>query len=43
MMGLLHDCEPTPDDLRVILPGRTIVTFKLAGPISDKKSARFVN
>ena len=35
MMGLPNDREPPPDDLRAILPGRTIVTFKLAGPISE--------
>jgi hypothetical protein len=34
-MGHLNDREPTPDELRAIPPGRTIVTFKLAGPISE--------
>jgi hypothetical protein len=35
MVGLLNDREPTPNDLRAILLCRTIVTFKLAGSISE--------
>jgi hypothetical protein len=34
MMGLLIDRKPTPNDLRAILSGRSIVTFMLAGLIS---------
>ena len=35
MVGLLNDREPTPNDLRAIPLGRTIVTFNLAGKISE--------